>query len=72
MMQYQQSLEQSEGHLGFNYAELGLESLKFRQWFWKLACFYKIQSMGLPSDTFKNSFFPHKWNKLDEKIKGAR
>ena len=84
------------------YAELGIESLKFRQWFRKLACFYKIQSTGLPkyllqliptnnhsyilrkplnmshyygrTDTFKNSFFPNfinKWNKLDEKIKGA-
>ena len=30
------------------YAELGIESLKFRQWFRKLACFYKIQSTGLP------------------------
>ena len=30
------------------YAELGTESLKFRQWFRKLACFYKIQSTGLP------------------------
>ena len=30
------------------YAELGLESLTFRQWFEKLACFYKIQSTGLP------------------------
>ena len=30
------------------YAELGLESLKFRRWFRKLACFYKIQSTGLP------------------------
>ena len=29
------------------YAELGIESLKFRQWFRKLACFYKIQSTGL-------------------------
>ena len=30
------------------YAELGLTSLKFRQWFRKLACFYKIQSTRLP------------------------
>ena len=30
------------------YAELGLESLKFRRWSRKLACFYKIQSTGLP------------------------
>ena len=30
------------------YAELGIESLKFRRWFWKLARFYKIQSTGLP------------------------
>ena len=30
------------------YAELGLESLTFRRWFEKLACFYKIQSTGLP------------------------
>ena len=30
------------------YAELGLESLKFRRLFKKLACFYKIQSTGLP------------------------
>ena len=30
------------------YAELGLESLKFRRWFRKLACFYEIQSTGLP------------------------
>ena len=30
------------------YAELALESLKFRQWFGKLTCFYKIQSTGLP------------------------
>ena len=29
------------------YAELGIESLKFRRWFRKLACFYKIQSKGL-------------------------
>ena len=29
-------------------AELGLESLKCRRWFRKLACFYKIQSTGLP------------------------
>ena len=29
-------------------AELGLESLKFRRWFRKLTCFYKIQSTGLP------------------------
>ena len=30
------------------YAEVGIESLKFRRWFKKLACFYKIQSIGLP------------------------
>ena len=30
------------------YAEVGIESLKFRRWFKKLACFYKIQSTGLP------------------------
>ena len=30
------------------YAERGLESLKFRQCFRKLTCFYKIQSTGLP------------------------
>ena len=30
------------------YVELGIESLKFRRWFRKLACFYKIQSTGLP------------------------
>ena len=30
------------------YADLGIESLKFRWWFRKLACFYKIQSAGLP------------------------
>ena len=30
------------------YAEFGLESLKFRRWSRKLACFYKIQSTGLP------------------------
>ena len=30
------------------YAELGIESFKFRRWFRKLACFYKIQSKGLP------------------------
>ena len=30
------------------YAELGIESLKFRRWLRKLACFYKIQSTGLP------------------------
>ena len=30
------------------YDELGLESLKFRRWSRKLACFYKIQSTGLP------------------------
>ena len=30
------------------YAELDTESLKFRRWFRKLACFYKIQSTGLP------------------------
>ena len=30
------------------YAELGIESLKFRRWFRKLACFYKIQSTELP------------------------
>ena len=84
------------------YTKLGLESLKSRRWFRKLACFYKIQSTGLPkyllqliptnnhsyilrkplnilhyycrTDTFKNSFFPNvinKWNKLDDKIKGA-
>ena len=29
------------------YAELGIESLKFRRWFRKLTCFYKIQSKGL-------------------------
>ena len=29
------------------YVELGLGSLKFRRWFRKLACFYKIQSTGL-------------------------
>ena len=28
------------------YAELGLESLKFKQWFRKLASFYKIQLIG--------------------------
>ena len=28
--------------------ELGTESLKFRRWFRELACFYKIQSTGLP------------------------
>ena len=33
--------------LGKLYAELGTESLKFRQWFRKLTCFYKIQSTGL-------------------------
>ena len=30
------------------YAEPGFESLKFRRWFRKLTCFYKIQSTGLP------------------------
>ena len=30
------------------YTKLGLESLKSRRWFRKLACFYKIQSTGLP------------------------
>ena len=30
------------------YAELGIESLKFRPWFRKLACFYKVQSTRLP------------------------
>ena len=30
------------------YAELGIESLKFRRWLRKLAYFYKIQSTGLP------------------------
>ena len=30
------------------YAELGIESFKFRRWFRKLARFYKIQSTGLP------------------------
>ena len=30
------------------YAEIGLESLKFRLWFRKLACFYKIPSTRLP------------------------
>ena len=39
MMQHWQSLVQSE---------LGLESLKFRPWFRKLTCFYKIQPTGLP------------------------
>ena len=29
------------------YAERGIESLKFRRWFRKLACFYKIQSAEL-------------------------
>ena len=29
-------------------AELGIESLKFSWWFRKLACFYNIQSTGLP------------------------
>ena len=84
------------------YADLCIESLKFRRWFRKLACVYKIQSTGLSryllqlrptnnhsyslrkppniphycfgTDTFKNSFFSNvinKWNKLDEKIKGA-
>ena len=28
------------------FAELGIESLKFRRWFRKLACFYEIQSTG--------------------------
>ena len=37
------------------YAELGLESLKFRQWFRKLACFYKIQSTGLPKYLFQTT-----------------
>ena len=32
------------------YAELGIESLKFRRWFWKMARFYKIQSTGLPKN----------------------
>ena len=30
------------------YAEVGIESLKFRRWFKNLACFYKIQPTGLP------------------------
>ena len=30
------------------YAEFGIESLKFKRWFRKLAWFYKIQSTGLP------------------------
>ena len=30
------------------YAELDIESLKFRRWFRKLVCFSKIQSTGLP------------------------
>ena len=30
-------------------SELGLESLKFRQWFRKLAYFHKTQSTGLPN-----------------------
>ena len=30
------------------YGQLGLESLKFRRWSRKLACFYKIQFRGLP------------------------
>ena len=61
------------------FAELDLESLRFRRWFRKLACFHKIQSTGSPkyfcrSDTFKNSICSNvinKWNELDEKIKGA-
>ena len=84
------------------YAEIAIESLRFRRWFRKLACFNKIQSTRLPkylrqliptnnhsytlrkclniphyyrrTDTFKNSYFPNvinKWNKEDEKIRGA-
>ena len=30
------------------YAEIGIESLKFRRWFRKLVCFYKNQFTGLP------------------------
>ena len=32
--------------------DMGLESLKFRQWFRKLCTFYKIKSTGLPSYLF--------------------
>ena len=42
------TLVQSKGHLWKNSMQnLGLNLLKFRQWFRKLACFYKIQSTGL-------------------------
>ena len=34
------------------YNEIGLESLKFRQWFRKPCTFYKIKSTGLPSYLF--------------------
>ena len=34
------------------YNEIGLESLKFRQWFKKLCTLYKIKSTGLPSYLF--------------------
>ena len=35
------------------YNEIGLESLKFRQWFRKLCIFCKIKSTGLPSYLFE-------------------
>ena len=45
------------------YNEIGLESLKLRQWFRKLCTFYKIKGTGLPSCLFdlilKSS---HKYN----------
>ena len=103
MIQHQQSLVQSEGHLGKNsMLNLALNPSNLGNGSGNWLVFINIWSTGLPkyllqliptnnhsytlrkplniphyycrTDTFKNSFFPNvinKWNKLDEKIKGA-
>ena len=60
------------------YAELGIESLKFRRWFRKLTCFSKIQSTGLskyllqliPTNNYSNTLrkplnIPHYYCRTD-------
>ena len=38
------------------YKELGIKSMKLRQWFRHLCCFFKIQSSGLPQ--YLNDLIP--------------
>ena len=51
-IQYQAALEITSAIHGTSltklYNELGTESMKMRQWFRRLYCFFKIQSSGIP------------------------